>query len=171
MRKSTFALGLAAAFMVTTPAAATIETQDYVFTVTAPGPIPSHSGSFTLLYDTVANTYSLQSINYSIGSTTFDTTNTAVEPFVFGFSLYGTANGVTILPNTDDFFLTNDPVEFGYTTQGDFNTHTVFFDSDAIRVTRLNGVPEPATWALMLFGFGAVGLTLRRSRHSKEALA
>ena len=26
------------------------------------------------------------------------------------------------------------------------------------------GVPEPATWALMLLGFGAVGLTLRRRR-------
>ncbi|GAA3897481.1 hypothetical protein GCM10022276_15580 [Sphingomonas limnosediminicola] len=26
-------------------------------------------------------------------------------------------------------------------------------------------VPEPATWALMLFGFGGLGLAIRRSRH------
>ena len=28
------------------------------------------------------------------------------------------------------------------------------------------GVPEPATWAMMLFGFGAVGYTLRRRRRT-----
>lgn len=28
------------------------------------------------------------------------------------------------------------------------------------------GIPEPATWALMIMGFGAVGLTLRRSRRA-----
>ncbi len=27
-----------------------------------------------------------------------------------------------------------------------------------------NGVPEPATWAMMLIGFGAVGSAMRRSR-------
>jgi len=30
------------------------------------------------------------------------------------------------------------------------------------------GVPEPATWALMLFGFGAVGFLIRRTRHSQS---
>nr|WP_223276762.1 PEPxxWA-CTERM sorting domain-containing protein [Sphingomonas daechungensis] len=25
-------------------------------------------------------------------------------------------------------------------------------------------VPEPATWAMMLFGFGAVGLSMRRRK-------
>lgn len=28
------------------------------------------------------------------------------------------------------------------------------------------GVPEPASWALMIFGFGAVGAVLRRRRHA-----
>lgn len=32
------------------------------------------------------------------------------------------------------------------------------------------GVPEPATWAMMIFGFGLVGATLRR-RHSATAAA
>jgi PEP-CTERM motif len=27
-------------------------------------------------------------------------------------------------------------------------------------------VPEPATWAMMLFGFGLVGSAMRRSRRS-----
>ena len=30
------------------------------------------------------------------------------------------------------------------------------------------GVPEPATWAMMLLGFGALGVALRRSRRTAE---
>ena len=33
-----------------------------------------------------------------------------------------------------------------------------------ITFTRIGAVPEPATWALMLFGFGAAGLVLRSRR-------
>lgn len=32
-------------------------------------------------------------------------------------------------------------------------------------------VPEPATWALMLLGFGAVGFQMRRSRTRRALLA
>jgi hypothetical protein len=32
------------------------------------------------------------------------------------------------------------------------------------------GVPEPATWAMMLVGFGAAGVAMRRGRRSKELL-
>ncbi len=35
---------------------------------------------------------------------------------------------------------------------------------------RVAAVPEPATWALMLFGFGAVGFAVRRSRKIRPAL-
>ncbi len=31
-------------------------------------------------------------------------------------------------------------------------------------------VPEPATWAMMLIGFGAIGVAMRRSRKAKGAL-
>ncbi|GAA3893174.1 hypothetical protein GCM10022276_10460 [Sphingomonas limnosediminicola] len=31
-------------------------------------------------------------------------------------------------------------------------------------------VPEPATWAMMLLGFGAVGFSMRRGRHTSGAL-
>lgn len=33
-----------------------------------------------------------------------------------------------------------------------------------------SAVPEPATWAMMMFGFGAIGASLRR-RHSRVAIA
>ncbi len=36
--------------------------------------------------------------------------------------------------------------------------------SNAYLFTSSNPVPEPATWALMLLGFGGIGMALRRSR-------
>jgi hypothetical protein len=34
----------------------------------------------------------------------------------------------------------------------------------------INIVPEPATWALMLLGFGGVGISMRRSRGKNAKL-
>lgn len=47
-----------------------------------------------------------------------------------------------------------------------------FFQAGSVRVTEgaLPGVPEPATWALMLSGFGLAGMAVRR-RPSVMALA
>ena len=42
-------------------------------------------------------------------------------------------------------------------------------NSGAILVTA-PGVPEPATWAMMLLGFGATGVAVRRSRRRKALL-
>jgi hypothetical protein len=43
-------------------------------------------------------------------------------------------------------------------------SHITFFDTGA------RGVPEPATWGLMLLGFGGIGMALRRSRRRAGAL-
>ena len=43
-------------------------------------------------------------------------------------------------------------------------SHITFFDTGA------PGVPEPATWAMMLLGFGGIGMALRRSRRRSSAL-
>ena len=43
------------------------------------------------------------------------------------------------------------------------NTTEVPFEADHIDITRVGGaVPEPATWALMISGFGVAGAALRR---------
>ena len=36
--------------------------------------------------------------------------------------------------------------------------------------TPVRGVPEPATWAMMLLGFGGIGLTVRRGRKQADRL-
>jgi len=38
------------------------------------------------------------------------------------------------------------------------------YDDFVVRVTVTDAVPEPATWAMMLLGFGAVGFAMRRGR-------
>lgn len=42
--------------------------------------------------------------------------------------------------------------------------------SNGIIITPPGGVPEPATWAMMLMGFGAAGVSMRRSRRRKAEL-
>lgn len=43
-----------------------------------------------------------------------------------------------------------------------FNIHTTNFPGGEIRDQLIAAVPEPATWAMMLLGFGAIGATMRR---------
>jgi hypothetical protein len=59
-----------------------------------------------------------------------------------------------------------------------FNTGdtTGFTDIRQIRIqpavgTQPGSVPEPATWAMMLFGFGAAGVAMRRSRRKTALFA
>lgn len=42
--------------------------------------------------------------------------------------------------------------------------------SNAYLFTSVPGVPEPATWAMMLLGFGGIGMAMRRRRKESDAL-
>lgn len=46
-----------------------------------------------------------------------------------------------------------------------------FADFKQLRVTLASAVPEPATWAMMLFGLGAIGFASRRRRMVAPKLA
>lgn len=51
------------------------------------------------------------------------------------------------------------------------NIHTTVFPGGEIRGQLLAAVPEPATWGMMLAGFGAIGYALRRRRVNVRVLA
>ena len=46
-----------------------------------------------------------------------------------------------------------------------------FIDDFRLGTANNGAVPEPSTWAMMLMGFGAIGVALRRRRSTNLALA
>ena len=145
---------------------------EYDFTaLTGAGPTPTHQGSFTLSYD--GTDYSLAAIDYAIGSTVFDLTNAGVLNNLNSIVIGGTECSLNCINvGTNDFFLVLlqsgtpgvfDAHDFVYAQIGfnDFGNATP--EQGALTVTQVtSGVPEPGTWALMLFGFGVASLSLRR---------
>jgi hypothetical protein len=96
------------------------------------------------------------------------------------FSLdYGTFNGsgVTFLLSNGDTF-TQTSVGDAYTMTNVFNVTSTPFNSVLVTstdyvlsvndISYAGGVPEPATWAVMLLGFGLIGGGLRMARRKDE---
>jgi len=89
-------------------------------------------------------------------SGTFNATFDLDDPGLIN-PMFVTANGGTTAA-AFDAFLTGLLAGNAY-----INIHTQQFGAGEIR-GQLAPVPEPATWAMLLFGFAAVGLAFRRSR-------
>jgi hypothetical protein len=136
----------------------------YVFTVTGPNtasftlnssPTPDATGTGFFTVQNVPGTYNGTGVTF--GQLTFFASGVASG----GFFASGTAlnlEGPQLFTGT----LTNPTFSLGTFTLDDGNfTHPTY----TLLIT--NGpVPEPATWAIMLLGFAAIGLSSRRLRHS-----
>lgn len=77
-----------------------------------------------------------------------------------GFGIFIPAGVSGVLAPTDVFYIGYD--DFG---AGPDDNHDDFI----VRVTLSPAVPEPATWGMMLLGFGAMGMIIRRSRKTTIA--
>ena len=172
---------------VSTPALS--QSFDYSFSADTLGGLNgTQSGSFSVFYDVGTATYSLTAINYSIGSTVFDLGNTGSNKsgnyFIFGGSETGSGG---VASSTDDFFLQTltgpqigdlVAVAFAFSTSGSqafglagpgWGSHITA--GSTVTITNLtSAVPESATWAMMLLGFGAVGCAMRRSKKKQAVL-
>ena len=127
--------------------------------------LPSFTETLTFTTAT-AGTVSI-SLNTSTTDATNDTDFTSVM-------LTGTGLGAGIaIPQTSD-----DPLEarglaglglgigtFTLTIQGTPGTQSGSFGG-SVAFAAQSAVPEPATWGMMLLGFGAVGFSMRRKRPS-----
>lgn len=80
--------------------------------------------------------------SYSVGTTPFPPNVTAWTPFTYTFTATGTSTTLT--------FTSTGTTAYGAAL-------------DNVNVT---AVPEPAAWALMILGFGAIGGVMRRRRDS-----
>ena len=171
MRKLMY--GLAAAALSTGGSAAAASTSvNYSF-----GPVGAGQGSMTLSYDATTSTYTLTSLNFMIvGSASYDTVNAAFDPYIGGYALYGKAGGFSLASPSlaSDFLLVFDPHLGAQTVDISWTSKDVFAEpfNSIVTITRADGgVPEPSTWAMMLLGFAAIGLAMRRSRKRGAALA
>jgi len=170
VRQLSLAFAAIAASSISAPAAAAIIPSTYTFTTPTAG-----SGTFTVNLDTLTGFYSLAAFDYMLGSTTFSTANVSMiagSTYVIG----GNVNGpdlVSSLGGADDFRFTWAPVVF---PPPDFT----FYIAGGILPEQRSGitfalvptvgVPEPASWAMMLLGFAGIGAAMRR-RKLTEALA
>jgi hypothetical protein len=180
MRRIILAL-MAGAATIASPAVAatTVDfTASGITTLVGPDAPPVTSANGTFAYDYAGgNALTLTAFSLNIGSahfgladvaSTFNSLNDALQ-------IGGLANGGinNLLGTTNDFTLslTFNPLT-GSGSSGAFNFTTAstnsFFQSSS--VSSAAAVPEPATWAMMLLGFGGIGFAMRRGRKQNPRL-
>ena len=137
------------------------------------------SGAFAAYFGPVGSTGGItQTLSTNAGQSyliSFDLRNLEGQTPNFYNVLFG---GVSLFSATDSaaFNYTNfstTATAVGASTELAFNFqhNPSYFGLDNVSVTAVNGaVPEPATWAMMLMGFGAMGVLLRRRRRTQTLL-
>jgi len=165
-------LAVASAFLVAAPASAA----DYLFTVTG---VSTASGTL-ITQDTT---------NSNGGSLITGITGTYNGQAIQGLSPTGSFGS-----NDNMLFVGQNPLLDinGFTFFGDFGVRNIYFAGGGFgeggenllgsyrdfqigdvnfSIAPVTGaVPEPATWALMLLGFGGIGLAMRRRQSATPAL-
>jgi hypothetical protein len=177
-----------AAVVMSVPASAAQFVDSYSFTADnvvrfgfgGPAPYNNISGTFTVLIDDFAKTAVLQALSLTVGPTSFDANNSAAV--VSGNRLIiGEGNPTASLDLTgtrEDFNISfriadAGDGEFTYTATG-FPGRSFTDSNPTITLLSrqvISAIPEPATWAMMLVGFGAVGYSMRKRTRIKYSLA
>lgn len=165
----------------------------FTLTASAPSGNPASSLSSFLLQDGIAGTFSFVSTSaIFIGSTntTFAAGSNLLSGSFGGASILGRGVGGSLGASTqggDTVVFTSDFLDFSAVTDSDLSlsltgvspsfarlssaalsgftaTGGGTFSSDGVADSPTAGVPEPATWALTLLGFGILGARLRQRR-------
>lgn len=151
------------------------------FQITALGfeagaPVPVVSGQFVYTYNDQAFVTPPAAVMLSGFNAPF--MGTALFSFNKGNDVLITGNNIglvsyTVSPNTPGFgFFLRHPGGKPQVSSFVYSAGTgALYHASRISVVNLDAVPEPATWAMMLAGFGAVGGLARRRRTPRPVLA
>ena len=126
------------------------------------------AGSFTI--DGTSGAYSLTAFNGTVGGASYTLSSVGAGNISNGkVRIGGLLNGVgNVIGGTNDFFsLSFTPDTVPLTTTFFYGTvGTIGFSNTAVDFIPVvaAGVPEPATWGMMILGFGLVGTALRLRR-------
>ena len=149
------------------------------YTTVTPAPLFVASGAYGATFGPVGST----------GGITQTLSTNAGQSYLISFDLQnlfgGTPNFYEVLFGGVSLFTATNSAAFGYTNFSttatalgvstdlafNFRHDPSLFALDNVSVTAVNGaVPEPATWAMMLIGFGAMGVSMRRRRRTNTLL-
>jgi hypothetical protein len=94
---------------------------------------------------------------------TLKITSTGADPIIIpGANFTNAANGNQVSPGTNGLFTIWGDAGETFTSIN-LTTSSNSFEIDNLAVG-MAAVPEPATWAMMILGFGGVGVTMRKRR-------
>jgi opacity protein-like surface antigen len=180
MRKMFSAAVAALALTVAPPAAAAVVTETYDFSAfVSSSYVPGNivTGSLTVTYDNAVTTFngSLDAFTSNIPFGSFSAANVLFiyfgpsDPrFVIGANF--DANGFDYSHNDLSLIFnagTGSNADLALIKPQVNNVDQVAFASNervTLRSAPTGSVPEPATWAMMLLGFGGIGFRMRRRR-------
>lgn len=171
------------------PGAQGINTYGINGTTTSPTSVPDGSSSYLFTVTPTASPDQGFGLDYFGGATGFIASTTVGGRYALGFSGGGTSgvdiggrfvSSVVLLGDWSSA-ASHTPVSYGsgYSVLQDFvydgtNTRFVISTDDfqgtspgisfSLLGARIGAVPEPATWSMMIVGFGAVGASVRRRR-------
>jgi hypothetical protein len=102
------------------------------------------------------------------GYNTLTVSSTGADPVIIpGLSFPNAANGNQVAAGTNGLFTVSGNAGEKFTSVT-FASASNSFEVDNLAVA--GGVPEPASWAMMLLGFGGLGSLLRRRRSQGAAV-
>ncbi|HEY3950096.1 PEPxxWA-CTERM sorting domain-containing protein [Phenylobacterium sp.] len=123
--------------------------------------VTTNGGALTLLDASMAN-FSGDTQGFPAPNSPPQTGASAINTLGYGNS------GDSTYSFSQTFAVTGSVTQISFTGQDNQGTGDEFFGLDNVSVTGVpsitSGTPEPASWALMLLGFGALGSALRARR-------
>ncbi|WP_375391279.1 PEPxxWA-CTERM sorting domain-containing protein [uncultured Sphingomonas sp.] len=164
-----------AATMVAGSANATVITATYDFTsVFTSGPNSAISGSIGLTYDTTnySGTVAVNNFTSTLGSAYTPVTASYINnsnSIIFGDKCTGAvcdvSSGTSQFYNAFYFNTSGDVTFSMYLVYSAPGTNSVYYSTSNVvtrRAVVASPTPEPASWAMMIAGFGLVGVAMRR---------